>query len=379
MSGNDSESSSCPLTSYDSGSYLVVAGVRLATGLTAFLCCLSLVVFFIYIKLKLQMVTNQILVFYLTISSLLHSGSSLISRVNFQTGRPVTDNYCLFAGPLALYTGSTEWMCILCISCNLLVQVTCRPEGKKLYWVYGVLIFVLPLLWCWLPFLSHAYGTSGPWCGVRIFTEDCEQFLLGVVLRLSLLALPVLILLMVTSSVSLATWTLQKHRLRARETAAYPQSPSIDKRQVLGELQVLLWFPPLYSVLQLPLLVNLLYDSIRPDSPLLPMWCLQAFTPPLAAAVTALLITIHSETNTVPRIRSWLAEHCQYREKRGRVRASSSNRHISEYNCDLCVSYGDSLEGVQSKHRRERIRRASQGQLSPITVNPHITSHDNNK
>lgn len=367
MSENGSENGSCPLTNYDSGDYLYVAGVRGATGLIAFICGLLLVIFFVSTKLKQEIVTNQFLVFCLAISVLLHSVSHLLGRVHFQTERRVKHSYCLFAGPLALYTGSTEWLSILCISCNLLAQVICQSPARKLKWVYCGLVFALPLLWCWLPFISQSYGTSGPWCGVRTFTDDidCEPFLFGVLLRLILIGLPVVILLIITVLLSVATWTVQKHRLHSLETASYPQSPTIDRTQVLAELKMLLWFPPVYSVLQLPLLANIVYDSLCPSSPLLPLWYLEVLTSPLAGATTALLLTLHSETNTRARVCSWLALHCQCTKEHVRGR-SSSDRHVTEYDCDLYISYGDSLEGVQDKHRRERIRKSHH--ISPTTT-----------
>ena len=360
MSGNGSETTSCPLSAYDSGPYLCVAGVRIGTGVIAFLCTLLLVIVFVYTKLRQEIVTNQFLVFCLALSALLHSVSHLLGRLNFQTERSLRDSYCLFAGPLALYTGSTEWMSVLCISCNLLAQVTCQPGGRKLHWVYCGLIFPLPVLWCWLPFVSQSYGTSGPWCGVRTLADDCEQFLLGALLRLVLTALPVFIVLTVTSSLSVATWTVQKRRLRENETCSYPQSPSIDKRQVLGELKTILWFPPVYAILQLPLLANLVYDTVHPRSPLLTLWYLEVLSSPLAGATTALLLTLHSETNTWARLCLWLALHCRKStEKHERVRPATE-RQVSEYNCDLYVSFGDSLEGVQEQRRRERIRKSHQ-------------------
>ena len=360
-------SSSCILSLYDTPSYQWVAGARIATGLLSFICCLLLVIFFVYSKLKQQIVTNQILVFFLTISALLHSFSYLVSRVNYHSTRPITDNYCLFAGALELYTGWTEWMCIFCISCNLLAQVTCQPKTKQLHWVYFSLIFALPILWCWVPFISHVYGTAGPWCGIRIFTEDCETYLYGILLRFFLLKLPIISLFIATVVFSLATWIFLKHRLRTCEAASYPQSTSIDKPQLLAELKVLLWYPPVYTVLQLLLLVNLVYDSIWPTSPILVLWYLQVLTSPLAGAVIALVIVLNSETNPRARMRSWITHlFWRPREQSDRDRCSS-DRQVRDYMCDLNISYGDSLEGMRNKHRRERIRNSDVTQLPPVT------------
>ena len=334
------------------------------TGLISFSCCLLLAMFFIYNKKQL-IVTNQVLVFYLALSALLHSFSCMIGRVNFTTPRPLLDKYCLFAGPLEVYTGWTEWMSILCISCNLLAQVTSHPKARKrLHCAYFSLIFALPLLWCWVPFVPLAFGTSGPWCGIRVLTEDCGDFLQGVILRWFLIQLPIPLLLAATVSLSLVTWVCMKHRLQQQETNSYlPQSSPIDKAQMLAELKVLLWYPPTYAVLRLLPLTSLVYDSISPTSPHLPLWYLPALTSPLPGAAIALLIWFNTDNKCWARLRSWLSLHLSQRSEdlgSPSCRSSVSSHTVSEYRCDLNVSYGDSLEGVRKKHRRDRIRKASQ-------------------
>lgn len=346
------DNGSCPLSLYDTPSYKIVAGVRVVTGLISFLCCLLLVAFFIYTR-KRQRVTNQILVFYLVISTLLHSFSYLVSRVNFYTERPHLDNYCLFAGPLELYAGWTQWMCVLCISLNLLVQVTCQPKRSKLHWLYLVLIFVLPLLWCWVPFVNSMYATSGPWCGVRVLQEDCESFTYGLILRLCLIELPILILFASTTFSSVATWLLLKHKLHTHEPGSYPQIRPVDRSQLVAELKVLLWLPPLYAVLQLLLLANLAYDSFSPQSPLLVLWYLEVLTAPFAGAVVALVTILKSETGPHAHMMSWVASHTRHKGEPQSPLPSS--KHVSEYMCERNLRYGDSLEGVQNKRIQDRV------------------------
>ena len=352
MSGNSSNITDCVSSEYDRKPYLWVAGVRITTGLLSLLLSLFLVAFFVYTKNQ-RRVINQILVFCLAISSFLNSFSYLLSRVNFSSERPLDDQYCLFAGPLELYTDWTQYLAILCISFNLLAQLTCTlPAGKRLKWVYCSLIFALPLLWSWTPFIEGAYGSAGPWCGIRTLTELCQPFLYGQLLRVLLKGLPVLVLLLTTSLFSLATWTVLKRRL-----SLSPQS-TVDKTEVQAELKHLLWFPPLFPLLQLPLIVNIVYDTARPSSPQLVLWVLQALLSPLAGTITALLIGVNTETNVRARLRSWLARHlCWCRKEREKEVAQK--KEVSEYECDLHVSYGDSMSGVTDRHRRERVRQNS--------------------
>lgn len=359
-SGIGQESSSCFLTLYDTVPYQLVAGLRVVMGLISLCCCLLLVIFFVYTKRQL-VVLNQVLVFYLAIAALLHSLSYLVSRINFYTERPLIDKYCMFAGALELYTSWTECICVLCISVNLLAQVICKPRGKKLHWVYFAIIFFLPVLWSWIPFLLYAYGTSGPWCGIRTVDEDCQVFLFGVILRLLLVGLPILILFAATIFFSVTTWVLLKYRLHVHETTPHPLSRPVDKTQLLAELKLLLWYPPVYTLLQLGLLVNLAYDSISPRSPILVLWCLQVLTSPLAGAAVALVMVLTSEKKGWARVRSWVARHTHHHSE-GPQGARPPSTHVSEYRCDVNV-HGDSVEGMERQRRQERQNRSH---LSPV-------------
>lgn len=361
--GPESSSNSCFLAQYDTVPYQVVAGLRVVTGLISFSCCLLLVTFFVYTK-RQQVVMNQVLVFYLAIAALLHSLSYLVSRVNFYKERPLVDKYCMFAGALELYTSWTEYMCILCISANFLAQITCKPEGKKLHMLYFAIIFFLPVLWSWIPLLFYAYATSGPWCGIRVVDEDCQVFLFGVILRLLLVGLPILILFAATIFFSVTTWVLLKYRLHIQETTPHPLSRPVDKTQLLAELKLLLWYPPVYSLLQLALLVNLTYDSISPRSPILVLWYLQVLTSPLAGAAIAVVMVLTSEKKCWARARSWVARHTHHPSEGPRGGCPPST-HVSEYRCDMNV-HGDSVEGMERQRRQERLSRLHPPNLSPV-------------
>ena len=355
MSGSGSANVSGCTLEYDREIYLWAAVVRVVTGSLSLLCGLLIISFFVYTR-KQRRVTNQILVFYFTISISLHSLSHTLGRANFTREQPLLDRYCLFAGPLELYTAWTEYMCILCISCNLLAKVTCQPAGRKLHLFYCSLIFGLPLSFSWIPFAGQAYGSAGPWCGIRSFTENCQLFPYGVALQVLLVGLPVLILLLTTILFSLATWLSLRHRLHTLEV--FPQQ-TVDKAEVQAELRVLLWCPPLYPALLIFLLVNLVYHTAQPGSPQPSLWLLEALTSPLAGSITALVIGANTEANARARLYSWLTRHLCWQKRKQTEREGYKKKRISEYECELNVSYGDSLSGMADKNRRERVRKHS--------------------
>lgn len=347
--------SSCPLDVYDTVEYKAVAVVRIVTGLISFICCLSIVIYMVYYK-KYKFFLNQKLVLYLAISAALHSFSYLVGRVNFYTERPIVDHYCLFAGSVELYTSWTEIMSILCISHNLLSAVTCKPNRKNMGRIYLSLIYILPLLWCWVPLLFLTFGTVGPWCGIRIFTEDCELFLFGLSLRYLLEDIPLAIVFVATIIFSVATWIMLKRKIHRLQTA-YPTSPTqkVDPSQMLRELKPLLWYPPVYAVFQVFLLVNQVYEGITyKHTPLLALWFLEVLTTPLAGAVIALVCVLNSEMNPLSRARLWCSQQCCQRSTN-----QEQPRTVTEYECDRYIRYGDSVEGTQNMMRAARIKRNS--------------------
>ena len=358
----DSESLvSCQTNVYDTGPYKAVAAVRVVTGLTSFIGCLLIVLFVLYGK-KYRVVMTQKLILFLAISATLHSFSYLVGRINFYSERPIIDHYCLFAGFLELYTGWTEQLCILCISCNLLSEVTCHPNMKNAQWLYVFVIFTLPLFWCWIPFVDLAYGTSGPWCGIRILTEDCNLFVFGLILRTLLKKLPVATLFVATIFFSVTTWILLKRKIRQWETA-YPQRRAIDRTECLSELKLLLWYPPVYNLLQVFLLGNTLYDTILPNSPILTLWFLQVLTSPLAGLAIALMCALNSEINLVSRAKVWCTRHLQP-HRSSDAKKPQLDMRVSEYHADY-VFYGDSIEGTRNHRQQQHL------QNHPAVMNMH--------
>ena len=355
MSGDNSSDSesSCALDVYDNPEYKAVAAVRVVTGLISFICCLSIVIYMIYYK-KYKFILNQKLVLFLAISAGLHSFSYLVGRINFYTERPIIDYYCLFAGSVELYTSWTEIMSILCISHNLLSAVTCNPNMKNMEKIYLSLIYILPVLWCWVPLLFFTYGTAGPWCGIRIFTEDCDLFKFGLSLRYLLEDIPLAVVFVATIIFSVATWIMLKRKIRRLQTA-YPTGPSqtVDTSQMVKEVKHLLWYPPVYAIFQVFLLVNQVYESLYPQRPIFPLWLLQVLTAPLAGAVIALVCALNSEMNPLSRARVWCSQRCcqHSREEQPRV--------VTEYECDRYITYGDSVEGTRNMMREARIKRNS--------------------
>ena len=51
---------------------------------------------------------------------------------------------------------------------------TCCKEINKLEVALVVLIFTVPLLYDWIPFITNSYGPIGLWCWIRTLNNDCS-------------------------------------------------------------------------------------------------------------------------------------------------------------------------------------------------------------
>ena len=368
----DGNVTSCSLDVYDSLEFKAVAVVRAGTASLSLFCSLAIVSYILYYQ-KYKLVLNQRLVLLLAISVSFHSLSYLVGRVQFSTPRPIVDSYCLFASYLELLSGWTEILSVLCISYNLLHAVTFGPDNKNrhLALVYTLLIFFLPLLWCWLPWVQFSWGSSGPWCGIRVFSKDCKRFSLGLTLRWLLQDIPLMAVFIATIIFTLATWLMIKWKIHSMEAAYTPnQSKVTDTTLVLKELKTFLWYPPIYACLQLFFLINHIYENISPTPPPLPLWYLQAIISPLAGTSIALACLLTSEMHTscsgrqggvgCSRVKWCFLWLCY---KPG-IQEASRQAKVKPYVCDLCLSYGDSMEGVVAQRRMERITRNSTNPLS---------------
>jgi len=162
----------------DSIQYKIAAALRASVGLFSFFCCLGVVLVLVLYK-KYKFFTQR-LVLYLTIAALVHSISYTLARVNYYTPRPIEDPYCYFGGLLNHYTAAVELLNIWCITFNLFVNTIFNKRTEKLEVIYFLISYFLPVTWFWLPLWKGAYGTAGPWCGIRTVDANCNPFPFGI-------------------------------------------------------------------------------------------------------------------------------------------------------------------------------------------------------
>ena len=297
-SNSTNETISCP--DYDSTEFKVIAGLRAGLGALSALCCLAVI--YVIISYKKYRFYAQRLILYLALTAFLQSILCALSRVNYYTSRPIVDPYCFFASFLHEYSCWAEVVSIVCITFNVFSIGVLQKETARLEIAYVAIIFLLPLSWSWVPFLYKAYGTAGPWCGVRTVTEDCEMFKFGQLLRLVIWTPPLYGILIISFVLTCIT-AYKVHRSVNRWAGKF--SPDLQQRvqDMAKEVQPLLWYPAVFLVLETPSLANQIYHARYPFSQLLPLWYLEAVLGTLRGAFIASVYAFDSETRARMRCR----------------------------------------------------------------------------
>ena len=353
MSGFDVDNGSaemelCYNSTFDSLPFKRAAILRASMGMFSFLFCGCVILLSICFK-KYYFFTQR-LVLYLTIAAMLHSLSYTVGRVNFHSSRLIKDPYCYFAGLLELYTSWIELLSICCIVFNLFsaTVMTKIREAKYLECVYLVVTFLLPLLWCWIPFVEEAYGSAGPWCGIRVLTENCSPFRFGRVLRFVLWHVPAYTIFLFILVTSIMIMIKVRRDIRKWDGTPYNSATKINKQMIKDEVRPLLWYPLIYLILRSTFLISEIYDTVHPQTPRVALWNLQVVTSPLAGTVIALMYAFDSETRAHLKLCGHsLMAACPVLW--GDKPSKSCRKDVRDYEIECHSQYGDSIEGTQAR------------------------------
>lgn len=277
----------------DSIQYKIAAALRASVGLFSFFCCLGVV--FVLVLYKKYKFFTQRLILYLTIAALVHSISYTLARVNYYTPRPIEDPYCYFGGLLNHYTAAVELLNIWCITFNLFVNTIFNKRTEKLEVIYFLISYFLPVTWFWLPLWKRAYGTAGPWCGIRTVDANCNPFPFGIWVQFGIWYIPLYVSLTIIFFATIliaikAVRDSRKWRGKFDPTAKW-QSDRIEK-----EVKPLIWYPVVYLALNVFSLISQIYNAVNPDNPSIALFYLRLLSSPFRGAFIALVYALDSET-----------------------------------------------------------------------------------
>ncbi|XP_064396043.1 cyclic AMP receptor 2-like [Halichondria panicea] len=317
----------------DDMNHAIVAAIRAAMGIFSGLCCL--VVITVIVGFKKYVFFSQRLILYLAIAALFHSVSYSFARINYYTPRYLYDNYCYFGGFINLYSSWVEFMALCCLTFNVFINsVLDRWPSSRLQYIYLFVMYTLPLLWCWLPFLQHTYATTEGWCDLRVVDENCKSFPYGYILRFSVWYIPVYTILFICFIATIIA-ALTIHRRSRMWYGIYNPDQQQSERRLKNEVKPLIWYPIVYLLLTIFSLANTIDIAINPEQNNIVLWYLHVFTSPLRGSFIAIVYALDPETRKRISPRRIYSHCCLCRKE----------KEVQEYNVFVSSS-GDSLRRV---------------------------------
>ena len=275
-------------TYYDSVGFTVIAAIRAVVGLFSALCCLLVIGMIAY--LKKYLIYSQRLILYLAIAAFLHSLSYTLARVNYYTPRYLFDDYCYFGGFINLYSSWAEVLALCCLTFNVFVNaVMDRWPSTSLQYVYLAVMFLGPLVWCWVPFIHHTYASSIVWCDLRTVDEQCNRFVFGDILKFAFWYIPMFILVFICVLVTIFAAIMIQMRSRMWYRIFNPDNQQTGWK-LKNEVKPLIWYPVVYVLLNMFSLANRIDVAVRsPEDSAIVLWYLHVLTSPLRGAFIAIV------------------------------------------------------------------------------------------
>lgn len=273
---------------YDSHSYAVVAAV--SAGLAFLSIVLILGVITIIILFKKWRYFGQRLVLYVSITAILVNVGIILHRVDYDN--QVSEFYVRFCEFGGYVDQTSNWMLLIAISAIIAhssFTLFFNKNTEKFELVYIFAIFVLPLLFTWIPFIKDSYGRAGAWCWIRSeVRETCKPFLFGSWLQFSNWFIPLYIIMVVL--IVLYVVILAKIYQRERKQMVKPPDSASKK-----DLLPLIAYPLIYFLLNVFPFVNRTYNLAR-EEPNLVLWYFSALANPSVGAWIALAFTLDPRT-----------------------------------------------------------------------------------
>ena len=322
---NISNSTDC--VDFSPTQYTVLVSIRATVAGISFFSCLAVILLIVVFKKYLFFTQRMIL--YLDIAALLVSLARTLNISVHLHNEDITvvDWYCTLTGFMDQYCSSCVVIAITCFTMDIFIQVACRCNTQRIEVLYVLLIFLFPALYCWIPFINHAYGEAGAWCWIKHLNEDCSVFKFGEILRFSLLYIPYFIIIPMLFILLLVTLCII--HFRRHDYYAQIDLQATTRRSAMHkEVRSLLWYPVLILLINLLPVATRLYEVAKPDDQPFVLWIFNSFLTPLEGTVIAVVFTLDPETRrrlTYRQLKTAVTSFC----------GGSSGMNVFEYPAEL--------------------------------------------
>ena len=316
---NTSQIENCSL--FDYKRFVIVTAVSVTPGSVSLMACLFAI--FIIILLKKWQTFGQRLILYLMISITLLS-LGIVLRVAFSGDIVNTTirGFCAFAGFEAQVV---VWMAInttTAITIYVFLGIVCNKLTEKYEILYILFIFVLPLVFNWIPFINNIYGHGGLWCWIRnVDINSCERLVFGQALQLGLYYVPKYIILVFWFLLYLGI--LCKLRGNSKRWKGIANDVDEYRNKILkSETLYLLVYPIIDFILNTPILIARILGWADPVNPVPDaLLYIAIISVSLQGAVTVLAFML--EANTRQRLK--------WNHIRVALKNYHSKKDVSEY------------------------------------------------
>lgn len=276
--------------------YKTVAVIAASTGTFSMLAAMAVIS--VIVVFKKYNFFIQRLILYLCLSAALNSASIVMRFSKLAPETPGWKKVCIAT---AFVDHTTLWslnIAFLCLTFNMLITVVFNKSTKFLEIGYICLIFMVPLMFTWIPFLQESYGESGAWCWIRTENNqnsNCTKHMFGMYLAFITWYVPHYFLLCVLLVVY-AVVVVNVIRKRNHWRGLYSSEPAIrTQQQQMKELVMPIIFYPLgFFALNLVPLINRVYNIV--DGPNYVLWVLHAILSPLQGGYIALVYVLDKDT-----------------------------------------------------------------------------------
>lgn len=273
---------SCEVVLLDS-KFVAIAAVRAAVGTISAIACVGLVALILLLK-KYKHSLCQRLILYLAIAAFFHSLSYPLARVNYYSARRLLSSYCMFSGFLNLYTSWAEVVALSCLTIGSFMNGFMRKvQPRKAEYIYIALPYTLPWLWCWIPFIDHAFGSGSSWCDIRTVNPDCQPFVFGIAIRFIIWYFSLTAVLVFLFIFALYVFFQVKRKQRSE------MEMQEWEKDDLKQLKHLIFYPLVYLVLNTFSLINRIDIAVQGEQAVIPLYYLHILTSPFRGLVIAVV------------------------------------------------------------------------------------------
>ena len=323
--------------------FIPIAAIRATVGTISAAACVLLVILILLLK-KYKYSLCQRLILYLAVAAFFHSLSYPLARINYYTPRLLLSPYCQFGGFFNLYTSWVEVLALTCLTLGSFINGVLQkhlPRWAEL--LYIGLPYGLPLLWCWVPFIEHSFGSGSAWCDIRTLNVDCSRFIFGAVLRFIIWYIPLLVILIFLFVFALVVLVRVRKVLKSEEVMEQWQ------KEDLREVRYLVVYPIIYLVLNIFSFINRLDIAIQEEEALLVFYYFHILTSPFRGAVIALAFMFDPDTRkrlANPRTLLYMSGSRvrEYSMRSSKENFDASADHKTSYNDDAGVDASTNVD-----------------------------------